>query len=85
MNVGVRPEDLKETAGEDFVFEGVVDIYEALGEVTLLYFHPEEEGREPVIGKLHGIHANVRGQTVRMAADPRQVHVFKDGVSLLYR
>ncbi len=85
VNVGVRPEDLKETDAEDYVYEGVVDIYEALGEVTLLYFHPEAEGRDPVIGKLHGIHANVRGQTVRMTADPRQVHVFKDGVSLLYR
>src|SRR6056297_2337353 len=85
VKVGVRPEDLKETEGEDYAYEGVVDIYEALGEVTLLYFHPEAEGKDPVIGKLHGIHANVRGQTVRMTADPRQVHIFKDGVSLLYR
>ena len=38
-----------------------------------------------VLAKLHGIHADVRGQTVRLKADPANVHIFKDGVSLLYR
>jgi len=38
VNIGVRPEDLLSTDGEDYIFEGKVNITEALGEVTLLYF-----------------------------------------------
>ena len=83
VNVGVRPEDFVEAEG-DYIFHGRVDITEALGEVTLLYFEKEGEA-EPVIGKLQGIHTNVRGRDVRLTAVPEKVHVFKDGVSLLYR
>ncbi len=83
VNVGIRPEDFVETEG-DPVYHGTVDFVEALGEVTLLYFRAEE-GREPVLGKLQGIHRNVRGRDVRLTADPRKVHLFSDGVSLLYR
>ena len=83
VNVGVRPEDFVE-AGTDYVFEGTVDITEALGEVTLLYF--EQVGAaDPVIGKLPGIHREVRGRKVRLTAAPEKVHLFKDGKSLLYR
>ena len=32
-----------------------------------------------------GIHANARGKAVRLTADPAKVHIFLDGVSLLYR
>ena len=86
VNVGVRPEDFVEVEGEggDYLYDGKVDFVEALGEVTLLYFMAEH-GRDPVIGKLQGIHADLRGKTVRLTADPSKVHVFKDGVSLLYR
>ena len=85
VNVGVRPEDFVEVAGEGaFIYHGKVDFVEALGEVTLLYF-TAEKGRDPVIGKLHGIHADLRGKDVRLTADPSKVHVFKDGMSLLYR
>ncbi|ETX09386.1 hypothetical protein OCH239_05590, partial [Roseivivax halodurans JCM 10272] len=61
VNVGVRPEDFAETEGAH-IYEGKVDITEALGEVTLLYF--EAEKSEPVIGKLQGIHAGLRGRSV---------------------
>jgi alpha-glucoside transport system ATP-binding protein len=84
VNVGIRPEDFVETEGEDYACDGRVDYVEALGEVTLLYFEAER-GHAPVLAKLHGIHADVRGQTVRLKADPRNVHIFKDGISLLYR
>ncbi len=83
VNVGVRPEDLAATDG-DYLYEGQVNILEALGEVTLLYFVPEE-GRDPVIAKLPGIHDGLRGKSVRLSADPAKVHVFHDSRSLLYR
>ncbi len=84
VNVGIRPEDFVETDGPDHACDGRVDYVEALGEVTLLYFEAER-GHPPVLAKLHGIHADVRGRTVRLKADPHKVHVFRNGVSLLYR
>jgi alpha-glucoside transport system ATP-binding protein len=84
VNVGVRPEDFVETPGEDFIFHGKVDITEALGEVTLLYFEKVGDA-DPVIAKLAGIHKELRGRDVRLTADPERVHVFLDGQSLLYR
>ncbi|MFA8384021.1 MAG: ABC transporter ATP-binding protein [Pelagibaca sp.] len=83
VNVGVRPEDFLETDG-DHIFEGKVNITEALGEVTLLYFDKQGDA-DPVIGKLPGIHAGLRGKPVKLGASPNKVHVFHDGVSLLYR
>ena len=84
VNVGVRPEDFVEVAaGGTYIYEGKVDITEALGEVTLLYFETGA-GEDPMIGKLPGIHKDLRGQVTRLTADPSKVHVFKDGVSLLY-
>jgi alpha-glucoside transport system ATP-binding protein len=83
VNVGVRPEDFLETAG-DYIFEGKVNITEALGEVTLLYFEPQGDA-DAVIGKLPGIHADLRGKPVKLGASPDKVHVFHNGTSLLYR
>ena len=86
VNIGVRPEDFMEVEdpAAPYVYEGVVDITEALGEVTLLYFEPGDTG-VAVIGKLPGIHADLRGKPVRMTAAPEKVHVFHEGRSLLYR
>ncbi len=83
VNVGVRPEDFLETAG-DYIFEGKVNITEALGEVTFLYFEQQGDAHA-VIGKLPGIHAGLRGKSVKLGASPDKVHVFHNGVSLLYR
>lgn len=84
VNIGVRPEDFEETDSNDFIYEGTVGITEALGEVTILYFtHPSGDGQ--MIAKLPGIHAQLRGQTVKMSADPAKVHVFYEGKSLVYR
>ncbi|WP_099827449.1 ABC transporter ATP-binding protein [Oceaniglobus indicus] len=84
VNVGVRPEDMVGTEGDDYIFSGTVDITEALGEVTILYF--EKGGaEEPVIAKLSGIHGNLRGRDVRLGTTPDKVHVFMKGESLLYR
>ena len=84
VNIGVRPEDLIETTGKDFVFEGTVKFTEALGEVTLLYFDKVGDN-DSVIGKLPGIHMDLRGTSVRMKANPSKVQIFHDGQSLHYR
>ncbi|MEJ6398786.1 ABC transporter ATP-binding protein [Yoonia sp. 208BN28-4] len=83
VNIGVRPEDLIETTG-DYIYEGQVNFTEALGEVTLLYF--DTAGADAsVLGKLPGIHADLRGKTVRMSAEPGKVQIFHNGQSLYYR
>jgi len=84
VNIGVRPEDMLETDSDDFIFEGKVNITEALGEVTLLYF-AKVGGNDAVIGKLPGIHGDLRGKSVRMRATPEKVQVFHNGRSLYYR
>jgi alpha-glucoside transport system ATP-binding protein len=61
-----------------------VEITEALGEVTLLYFKRQGEAAQ-VVAKLPGIHADLRYKTVALTADPKKVHVFANGRSLLYR
>jgi len=81
VNIGVRPEDFEQTDGDEWFFEGKVDITEALGEVTLLYFEPIG-GAEPVVGKLTGIHQNIRGTTAKFTVAPNKVHLFKDGLSM---
>ena len=83
VNIGVRPEDFVAASG-DHIFAGKVSITEALGEVTLLYFEPVGDA-DPVIGKLGGIHAGLRGTEVALTADPSKVHIFHDTQSLLYR
>ncbi len=85
VNIGVRPEDfVTADPAQGYIYHGKVEITEALGEVTLLYFEPEGEA-DPVIGKLHGIHNEKRGQEVYLGAEPAKVHVFHDTQSLLYR
>ena len=84
VNVGVRPEDMVPTEGEDHVYEGRVQIIEALGEVTLLYFEAQGDAA-PVIAKLPGVHADLRHKVLRLAADPKKIHLFSNGQSLLYR
>jgi alpha-glucoside transport system ATP-binding protein len=84
VRVGVRPEDFVPTDAGDYVYKGLVDITEALGEVTLLYFETQGEGHG-MVAKLPGIHADKRKAEVKLTADPTKVHLFHDGKSLLYR
>ena len=84
VNIGVRPEDLIETTG-DYLYHGKVNITEALGEVTILYFAPEADGIDPVIGKLPGIHGDLRGNLVKLNAPADKIQIFHEGKSLLYR
>jgi alpha-glucoside transport system ATP-binding protein len=75
LDIGVRPEDLQVTEGEDFLFEGTIAIVEALGEVTLLYIEGLVEN-EPIIAKLPGILKVGRGDKVRFTADKAKLHLF---------
>ena len=72
---GVRPEDLAIANGAEFLFEGNVDIVEALGEVTLLYVKGPVED-EPIVVKLPGIVDVKKGQTLRFSADKTKLHLF---------
>ncbi|NJS38900.1 MAG: sn-glycerol-3-phosphate ABC transporter ATP-binding protein UgpC [Rhodobacteraceae bacterium] len=83
VKIGVRPEDFVETEG-DAVHSGLVEITEALGEVTLLYFQKTGDGAQ-VVAKLPGIRPELRRATVKLTADPKKVHLFAGGKSLLYR
>jgi alpha-glucoside transport system ATP-binding protein len=80
---GIRPEDLTLTTGDNYLFEGTVDIVEALGEVTLLYLEDLTDG-EPLIAKLPGIVDIRKGQKVRLAAEGSKLHLF-DGNGKTYR
>ncbi len=84
VNIGIRPEDFMPGGEDDCCFTGKVNITEKLGEVTQLYFEPQE-GRDPVIAKLSGIHHGLRGTVVKLAAPPEKVQIFADGISLLHR
>ena len=83
VNVGVRPEDLVETDG-DYIFEGKVSITEELGEMTLLHFDRVQD-KDVVLAKLPGMHGGLRGNSVKLTAEPPKIHVFHEGVSLYYR
>ncbi|EKF58980.1 MAG: ABC transporter ATP-binding protein [Agrobacterium albertimagni] len=72
---GVRPEDLAIATGPEFLFEGNVDIVEALGEVTLLYVKGPVED-EAIVVKLPGIVDVKKGQTLRFSADQTKLHLF---------
>ena len=82
VNVGIRPEDMLPSDSENYAFEGKVEISEALGEVTQVYFAKPNEGENPVIAKLPGIHRDVRNNTMRLSAKPSKVHLFADGLTL---
>ena len=84
VNVGIRPEDMVPTSGDGYAFECIVEISEALGEVTQLYFQSLTENSASIIAKLSGIHTDVRGKNMRMSAEPSKVHLFCGGKSLLY-
>ena len=81
VNIGIRPEDFSPTEGPA-IYSGTVDITEALGEVTLLYFEKPAGAQDAVIAKLPGIHRDTRGKTVGLTADPAKVHLFQQGQSM---
>ncbi|WP_102224652.1 ABC transporter ATP-binding protein [Acidimangrovimonas sediminis] len=85
VKVGIRPEDMRPTEDATFAYQGEVEIVEALGEVTQLYFRRGTPEADPVIAKLPGIHTGLRGRSLKITADPAKIHLFANGVSLLHR
>ena len=77
VSFGVRPEDLRIATGDDVLFEGRVDYIEQLGEVQMIYF---DIGRanEPLVFKLPGNATIERGATLRLDADPGNLHIFDE-------
>ena len=57
---------------------------EELGDVTLLHFDRVQD-KDTVLARLPGIHTGLRGNTVKLTAEPPRIHVFHEGVSLYYR
>ena len=85
VQLGVRPEHLSITEGEDYLVEAKVDIVEALGETTVVYFTPRTGGAA-FIAKLPGIHKIARGTVLRLTAPVEKLHLFdKGGISFLHR
>lgn len=85
IRLGVRPEDLILTEGDDYLVAADVEIVEALGETTVLYFK-SKNGEAGLIAKLPGIHQIKRGTKLRLTADAGKLHLFDDkGISFLYR
>ena len=81
VSFGVRPEDLYLAKGEQSLFEGKIDYVEQLGEVQLVYLDIGRAG-EPLVVKMPGNHAVERGDTMRVDADPGDLHIFdKEGTS----
>ncbi len=80
---GVRPEDLRLTEeGEEPLYACEARIVEKLGEVTLLYLEPPQDGEEPLIAKIPGNHDFKRGEKVSLTADHDKRHLFtQDGDS----
>ncbi|MTI44896.1 alpha-glucoside transport system ATP-binding protein [Roseibium hamelinense] len=85
VKLGVRPEDLSLVEGDDFLVSADVEIIEALGETTVLYFKPKSDA-PALIAKLPGIHQIQRGTHLKLIAAPEKLHLFdENGVSFLYR
>jgi alpha-glucoside transport system ATP-binding protein len=76
-SLGIRPEDLTVSTGEDYLIEGRVLLVEALGEVTLLYLEGPSAD-EPIIAKLQGMSDIAKGDVVRLSADPAKLHLFDE-------
>ena len=75
VSFGVRPEDLAVATGSAYLFEGLIDYVEQLGEVQLVYV---DIGRPdlPLVVKLPGNAEVKRGDTLRLDAAAADLHIF---------
>ena len=79
VSFGVRPEDLAVATGSSYLFEGLIDYVEQLGEVQLVYV---DIGRPdiPLVVKLPGNAEVKRGDTLRLdAAATRPAYLRRRG------
>lgn len=80
VTLGLRPEDLSPVEGGAILFDTVQRV-EVLGDVSLLYF-AAENGGAPLIVKLHGNHAGLRGAPLALGCPPEKRHLFHNGSTL---
>lgn len=86
VHLGVRPEDLTLAPAENSFLAANVEIIEALGETTVVYFKPVDPDADPLIAKLPGIHQVAKGASLSLTAVPEKLHLFgADGLSYLHR
>lgn len=85
VNVGIRPEHLLIASQERYAFTGTVKISEALGDVTQLYFENPLNPEVPIIAKMTGILRDMRGKPLYFDAEAKNVHLFHNEESVLYR
>ncbi len=82
--LGVRPEDLIiAREGDPVLLHFGVEITEKLGEVTVLYSGTPDDEHQ-MIAKVPGIAHVERGEKLKMTAARDKLHIFHDGISLLY-
>ncbi|MEP3428206.1 MAG: sn-glycerol-3-phosphate ABC transporter ATP-binding protein UgpC [Roseibium sp.] len=85
VKLGVRPEDLVIAEGDDYLVTAEIEIVEALGETTVLYFKAQNDD-QGMIAKLPGIQKIARGTKIKLTAAPEKLHLFdSNGTSFLYR
>jgi alpha-glucoside transport system ATP-binding protein len=83
VRVGLRAEDLRLSACGG-PLHGRVAMIEPLGDVTLLHL-AQRDDPQILIAKLTGTHLDLRGAEAWLDVDPAKVHLFHEGLSLLYR
>jgi ABC-type sugar transport system ATPase subunit len=72
--LGIRPEDLHPTTGDDALFEGRVSLVEHLGEVSMIYVDTGAGGT--LMAKVPGDAQVAKGSAIRLAADQTHIHAF---------
>ena len=72
VTLGLRPDDLR-VSHEDGQFEGQVSILEPLGSETLVYV---SIGNQELIARASGRTPPKLGATVKLSAEPENMHLF---------
>lgn len=75
VQLGVRPEDLVVSNGNDTLIDSTIDIVESLGEMTMVYM-PPVNGGDQMIAKLSGDQHIARGTKMMFTADAKKLHLF---------
>ena len=73
-STGIRPEDLRQSTGDQPLLQGTVDLCERLGEVTIA--HIRLLSCPVIVAKLPGDAAVAIGDAIALTADPAKLHRF---------
>lgn len=81
VTLGLRPDDLL-VSDQDGPFQGVVNVVEPLGSETLVYV---SVGDRELIAKASGRTPPQLGSTIRLSAEPDNMHLFDSATGLALR